>query len=409
MGKCHDFLTVGTGNNNLEGKLKMFDQIRSFFVRFRGETLIAVVTSIVVWLVTRFIDNWSTLAILVAIFCCRRILLLFAILFNLKRLFKSRLEMVDRIMIDYFGFSWRENQYFKRLQHFVDEKKFLARVLVEQFLPKLVDRICADNPKVHIINIILDSGTTITPVFSHLIRLGIPTKEGVEINILTNNLAGIDEIHKIDISKKDALSERDFNLIGGQPLNNYRATTGDFTHKILEDLWKQQRDSGGKIVSLGIITANWFLAGRGLDRIQICARGAGHFAYKVSIIKNCEQIVLVGPLGKILPFDHVDELNALTSAEKSYDASPLPEAKRNETYLLTSYRPKISLSPLRLMSNMLVNVCDRGNSKNFIFCPDNPTFDPKQNNRLEAIITELPHEYVRDNFKTVYGYELIEE
>ncbi|MGB2805708.1 MAG: hypothetical protein WBD64_12530 [Candidatus Zixiibacteriota bacterium] len=381
----------------------------------------ATLFSLFVGMVSLLLQFGDPLSILLLTFGSIIVLLLFVLLFNLKRFFKerfeelrrvfddntSRLETADRILIDFFGFSWRQNQYFARLQHFVDEKKLLAHVLVEQVLPRLVTQICEANADLCRINIILDSGTTITPVFSHLIGSGISVKPGVEVAILTNNLAGIDEIHKMDVTEKHALTERDFNLIGGRPLNKYRATTGELTQRMLEDIWHEQRELGSKITSVCVVTANWLLGGRGHDSVQICARGEGHFNFKVDIIKNSQYVVVVAPLGKMLPLDHVGPLNALITDK--YEAYELPHEKRNTTYLLTSYRPRISLSPLFLLSRQYQFVHKQQATQNFVFCEENPTFDPEKSNRKQAIITELPHEYVRDSFEVIFGYPLSEE
>jgi hypothetical protein len=64
-------------------------------------------------------------------------------------------------------------------------------------------------------------------------------KHKIEVIFYTNNLAGIDEIHKINPSLI-RINERSFNLIGGQPLNVYRATTGESSIDFLKTIWSKQ-------------------------------------------------------------------------------------------------------------------------------------------------------------------------
>ncbi len=407
------------GSIDSGGELMILNKIKEFIGRFRFESFIVLVSllTFAIALFTLFPKLGNPLYVLIIAFSTIIIMLLYALLFNLKRLirerfekidamfkeYKTRFESLDLLLKDYFGFSWIENQYFKRLRHFLDEKKSLARILVNEILPNLIKKICNNSPNLCEINIILDSGTTITPIFPNLIKAGIPTKREVKFNFFTNNLAGIDEIHKMDTSGKDALTERDFNLIGGQPLNKYRATTGELTQRILEDIWENQKRSNNETISVGIITANWIIGGVGLESLQICARGTGHFEFKVSIIKNCQYIILVAPLGKILPVSSVDELNVFISDD--YRAYKIPVDKRNTTYLLTSYRSTHSISPLLRISDRLKNIKERNKSQNFIFCDENPVFDPI-NNREEVRLIDLPHDYIRENFKKVYGYPM---
>lgn len=412
------------------------EKVKKFFGSFRGESVIVSFTLIasIITILNFFPKLDDPLSRVVVAFSSVIILLLYALLFNLKRFYRERfksienmfkqyqtifeieqenfkksqqrIEKSDKIMIDLFGFSWRENQYFSRLQHFVDEKKLLSGILVKKLLPDIVDKICDQNSKIKNIKIILDSGTTITPVFPHLIRTGVPTEKSVKFSFYTNNLAGIDEIHKLDKSEKTTLSERDFNLIGGRPLSKYRATTGNITQDFLKSLFLEQQNSKGETIIIGIITANWIIGGTGLQEMQICARGEGHFDFKVMLIENCLYVIVVAPLGKILPLAKVDELNGFISKyEQKYQAYKIPENLKNTTYLLTSFRDICSVSPLNRMSDSFKNVFRRGDNKNFRFYSDTPEFDPK-NNIQESILIDLPHKYIRENFRDIYGYPL---
>jgi hypothetical protein len=395
---------------------------KNFFGKFRGETVILIltITASVITILNVLPESKGTLPLLIVAFSILIILLLNALLFNLKRFFrlrfekldinfeeyKSRLEAVDHILIDFFGFSWRENQFFARLQHFVDEKKKLASISVQELLPELLETIYKSTTGLENINIILDSGTTITPLFPFLMKFGFPEFKSVKVNYFTNNLAGVDEIHKSESNDNFPLQERDFNLIGGSPLNKYRATTGDVTQKFLEELEKSQKESDGKTITVGIITANWLICGLGLDKLQICARGEGHYDFKEKLVSFCEYIIVLAPLGKIIPKQNVKEFNKIIDDdERSYNAFLIPEEKRNKTYLLTTFRKQHSLSPLRTLSDRLRDVYRNNYNKNFIFSDKIPQFEPKTT-RSEAIVADLPHDYIREKFEEVYGYPM---
>jgi hypothetical protein len=105
------------------------------------------------------------------------------------------------------------------------------------------------------INLILDSGTTITPVFPILFRLGIQNLGEIELRVFTNNLAGIDEIHRIDPNEICVLKETDFRLVGGISLSLYRATTGKETQDSLR-IFLEERPHAGCSITVGVLTAN---------------------------------------------------------------------------------------------------------------------------------------------------------
>lgn len=335
------------------------------------------------------------------------IILLIALLFNLKRLlvnilFNTRTQIIGKI-----DNLFLRDEYMVRLRHFTVEKKYLAQILVEKCLPKIVKKICEENVNIKKLNVILDSGTTITPIFPNLIGLGIPCEnENLKLIFYTNNLAGIDEIHKIDpgICK---LHEREFNLIGGKPLNRYRATTGTSTQNFLKTIWDEKEKSNGAIFTLGIITANWFIGGFDLKKIYVCARGEGHFKFKKDIIENSDYIILVSPLGKILPIDSVIKLKNLIpkNSKSEYESFPIPIEKKQRTFLLTSFRSNNSLSPLINVSILLNERKNQNNTENYIFYEDCKIYEP-DGDKWEVIVTELPHQYIRDNFQKVYHCKL---
>ncbi|MCD4789125.1 MAG: hypothetical protein K8R37_03920 [Bacteroidales bacterium] len=246
-------------------------------------------------------------------------------------------------------------------------------------------------------------------------------KKGIDLDkkkytIYTNNLAGINEIRTLNPSQCK-LQERHFNLIGGQPLSKYRATTGDSTQKFLDTIWNVQNsdkvnkvEDQREILTLSILTSNWFLVGEDYQTISICARGEGHFEFKQSVINNSDQIILISPLGKILPLDNENELNCLLpdTEEKDYQALKLPTESKDKIFLLTTYRSNAIYSPLMQVSTKLSDLKDPTRHlcpKNYSFTKSSPRFNP-EGDRYKIVVTELPHEYIRDNFNEVYRFNL---
>lgn len=394
-------------------------RLRELFLQFRGETYVLAATlfSLLLSVISLIVEFGDPIFVLNLTFGFIILLILFVLLFNLKRFFRhrfedlegmfrdtqSRLAVAEKILMQYFGLAWRKNPYFDRLQHFVDEKQILADELVRKTLPELLERARTENPAVRTVNVVLDSGTTLTPIFTQLLRSGLPLPPGLRVSIYTNNLAGIDEIHKQDPQADQALTERDFNLIGGKPLNKYRATTGEFTLRILEGVWEEAGASGRSILSIGVITANWVLMGRTLDELQICARGEGHLDFKKSIVENCDYLLVVAPLGKLFPLD--DALKIQQRVDSGYRAFPLPSAKRNQTLLLTTFRTASSVSHLRTFSSQLKNARTQGTSQNFVFADNCPDFEPSRD-RQQARLLDCPHEYMREHLSEFLGYEV---
>lgn len=390
-------------------------RIKDFLKNFQGISTVFFLTYISVLfgffsLIPKITDINSFLSIFIVI-SIAFILLAFGIEF--KKSF-NRLGAWDYIITEYFGYAWKKNKYFQRSRHFVEEKSELADTLVTELFPWLIQKIHDTyGSSIETIRIILDSGSTITPIFSFLVRYGTSAPAGCRygFEFYTNNLAGIDEIHRIPTHKKDRFSETDFNLIGGQPLNQYRATTGNFSNRILKELLAKKKDGEEKILNIGIMTSNWLLCQRALDKIMICARGRGHLEFKEILVENCDYLILVAPLGKVLPMENVELFNSTLKIdpkdeENRYKGFEIPVSMKHHTFLHTSYRRgKSSSSPLKFVSARLKDINVHGGSKNFQLSPVCPKFDRRQN-QDEAIRMDLPHEYIHANFKDIYGYEI---
>jgi len=386
----------------------MFFRAIAFFKKFRGEIIISsaslllsVIAAIIIAIFFRARDLY-----LIGFYCFGFlvVILMVALLFNQKRLFNKRFRSIDQLLIDHFGFVSKDNQFFRRREHYANEKKGLAKVLVRQVLPNILEKIYKDNRNLVKVNLIIDSGTTLTPIFPELINWGVPIKKGLELNIYTNSMSGIDEIHKLESGEN--LQIPSINLIGGRPLSKYRATTGEATEAFLQTLWDEQENSNHGIITLSILTANWFLAGNGLDRISICARGLGHLEFKTNVSEHSDYKILVSPLGKLLRLNDVNELNELLKGYEDdvYRSHLISDSQKNTTFLLTTRRDHHSLSPFCQLTIPLDHIERINSAWNYTFCNESPIYDPPGTTFEEAFINETPHKYIRDNFEAAYGF-----
>lgn len=387
-----------------------FDLMKRRFARYRGE-LISALGGVGIHALVYFVlaPNNAYKAVVAALSVV--VWLQLALAFNVKRLFNKRLGVLDDILEVEFGFSLEENQYNHRSRHFRREKLKLAEHLVSTALPRTVQSITAKYPNFKSLLLFLDSGTTITPAFRPLFFHGLDVGSGKKLTIHTNNLAGIDELHKlshVDLGQ-GKLREDNFNLLPGSPLSKYRATTAGSMRQFLQGIWKdeeleQQRadPKSQHTVVISVITANWLLAGHGFDCLQLCSRGRGHLEFKRMLIENSDYVIVVAPLPKVLRVDDVKRLNELIDEQDGFQAFCLPLEKRECTFLLTTLRPEKSLSPFVNITIELQNLQKDDRGKNYSLWPHCPELDPPGTPR-EVLALECPHEYVRRSFKDMYG------
>jgi hypothetical protein len=381
--------------------------VQNLWGRYRGEVLSAGIGAGVHAFVYFVLAPNNAYKFLVATLALM-VWLQLASLFDVKRLFNKRLGILDDIVEAEFGFSLEDNQYNRRSRHFRTEKIKLADSLTAAVLPRLVQIAQRECPNVNKIHLFLDSGTTITPVFKPLFFRGLELDKDKKLLVHTNNLGGIDSLHKLPQVEleRGRLTEENFHLLPGSPLSKYRATTGGGSHRFLtqlleeDELAKKRKDSKSQdVVVISVITANWVLAGRGFDSLQICSRGRGHLEFKQLLVENSDYVVLVVPLPKILRLDDVKKLNDRVEKGQSFSVLPLPTEHKRATYLLTTHRPKHSLSPLL---NVTIELTNLNGGKNYQLWPDCPEYDPPGNLK-EVLASECPHQYVRDSFEEMYG------
>lgn len=397
---------------------RLFSVLVSFFLRYRGEFIVSVAAGIFLAILFFFVGSLGDLIEQGSRFEANLLLiqlaiiaLVFVLLFNFRRLFNKQIDAASNLFYDFFGYAWQSNQYFRRKQHFVLEKDTLCHILVNDVLPRLLDEIEAKPERpVGTCNILIDSGTTLSPAFRYLPTATFARDRELKIKIHTNNIAGTEELNRVD-DREWRLAETDFFLIDGNPLGRYRATTYEGRpHPYLKNLWAAAKDSG--VLNVGVITGNWILAGADLTRLTICAKGRGHPEFKEELVENCDYLVVVAPLGKILRLGDVSDLNELLPQDEGrYRAISIAKDKREFTFLLTTVRGGTRRSPLgvhsaNLQDKMMLEAQGKRVTENFRFCQGIPEFNPP-GAREEVLRIEVPHKYLRGrNFRAAYGYEL---
>ena len=136
---------------------------REIYRKYSGELkslIIGVTTSIIgtiIVLVTIDINKVNPLLLFIFIFVILIASLLVIILFNLKRIIFNRLDRVHFILENQFGFSVDNNQYYERSKHFVKEKRFFGKLVVEEVLPNLIKNI-TEKKVVDELNLFLEVG-----------------------------------------------------------------------------------------------------------------------------------------------------------------------------------------------------------------------------------------------------------
>jgi len=224
----------------------------------------------------------------------------------------------------------------ERLEHFADEKEFMAERFGAWLVERCLNRIHrtsrgrqvsdrggvsamppGDEPRPEVI-LILDSGTTMEALFRRLVALFVNPPKIQNIMVVTNNIPAVEcylracrpEANPQDTLPSEHLPLRDrvtCMMLAGKALPDYAACTGPRAIKMLEDIRRQYPEA----LCIGLTTGNWVrLATRtpgpgSADMREVptyypvpMARGEGHREFKEALIRNSEEIYLLAPSGK---------------------------------------------------------------------------------------------------------------
>lgn len=378
---------------------KYYSYVCSFYRRNSDQIITSAVFAAISVIAGVYLGSSSNHSFSIFLFGVIALFLIIFLFYQLKKVFDQRFDRVSTILIEYFGLAARMNDYYRRKQHFVLEKQTLASALIEDCIPRLLETETENIKDIQNINLFLDAGTTIAEVFPLIVSEGIKTQNPVSINLFTNNLAGIIELHRKGDPKKFKIKESNIHLLGGQPLYDYQAVTGEATVKAIDELCTDKKEQS---ITIGIITANWIMVGLGMEDIILCARGDGHLNIKKAIINKADYIFIVVPLAKIIRINELDFLNKIKPYDDPYEKYSIPNEKKETTFLLTTIR---NSAPLNITSEALIDIEKGERTKNYRlskFCPEFPI-----NGSTEEIeLAEFPQDYVRENKHTLYRINL---
>ncbi len=375
---------------------KYYSCICSFYRRNSDQIITSGVFAAISVIAGLYLSSSNNHTFSIFLFGVIALFLIIFLFYQLKKVFDQRFDRVNTILIEYFGWAARINDYYRRKQHFVLEKQALARALIEDCIPTLLEAETENIKDIQNINLFLDAGTTIAEVFPLIVSEGIKTQSPVSINLFTNNLAGIIELHRKGDPKKFKIKESNIHLLGGQPLYDYQAVTGEATVKAIDELCTDKKEQS---ITIGIITANWIMVGLGMEDLILCARGAGHLNIKKAIINKADYIFIVVPLAKIIRINDLDFLNEIMPYEDPYEKYSIPSEKRETTFLLTTKR---NSAPLNITSEALFISENEKRIKNYSLsklCPEFPIDGSKEDIEL----AEFPQDYVRNNKHKLYA------
>jgi hypothetical protein len=238
---------------------------------------------------------------------------------------------------------FEENSLFgQRFKHFFDEKRAIARVFLrelEQFISQLRER--EDN---RMVRLLLDSGTTVFPIFSMLMERKKEPLLRESIEIVTNNMAGIAIIMRdgrMDEGDPHSRSAYKVLSVSGEPFPAYWAILPQKPEESLRRALRQCGDTGhGDPITIAVTTSN-YLKDNGKS---LFVRTADHAAFKRVLMREADIIYLLFPLGKMLNATVDDLNNKLVKArdrgktDHVYENVPIPFQPNRKVVFITTKR-----------------------------------------------------------------------
>ncbi len=187
--------------------------------------------------------------------------------------------------------------YDERTTHYKEEKECMARHYIEFLENRVVSAL--NCPEIKKVVILLDSGTTLVPIFDNL---GQKSNENsnyftkhANVNIYTNNIRGILRLfkYKKNISRYESLPF-DCSVLPGKVLAPYEAFADEYTIKAIADL----KRSGVYVIS--ITTGNYIIYNDIQNIFLPIARAGFHPHVKSAMYYAANEVHVVAPLGKVL-------------------------------------------------------------------------------------------------------------
>ena len=218
----------------------------------------------------------------------------------------------------------------ERGAHFHAEKEHLAG----QFVGPLLERCKRFAEEGRNVYLLIDSGTTLYPLFERLGRATQAAHRNQEewlkrFHIETNNIPGVIMLMNtgcIDEGDRYSPLAANCDLLPGVPLPVYSALTGPKTIAALEQL---KKEAGPQAVFLTVITGNWIRVRRTPPTCAVpLARGQGHVEFKQALVDYSDEVYVLTPLGKVFvdkSREQVNEALKFSTKQKAIDRQPYDE------------------------------------------------------------------------------------
>ena len=304
----------------------------------------------------------------------------------------------------------------ERKNHFREEKELIA----QKFVPVLLQRIkwlIEQDDNARNIYLCIDSGTTLYPIFRNI---GLETAKAYHQNenwinsltIVTNNLPGIEalmENGRTNLGDRFSSLAIKCKMLPGTPLPIYSAVTGEDTERELQNL---KDGATNDAVFIGLTTGNWVRIRKSNPRCPVpLSRGGRHPEFKQKLIKVCQEVYVVSPLGKIFANMSEIEVNemleldpdAMEPSKKAYKETIINDTCANSVKLISTRRKQSRV--LGLLSSYLNGQLQTrdtdGDNKEFVEATIGEThhfqfsFDSLPMDKYLQMEVEFPHSYTR--------------
>ncbi len=346
----------------------------------------------------RLDDTRFLVSILVALGAGTLVMLIWQA-FSLRKRVGLRLERLEQWLWIILR-NARSVDFERRRGHFRDEKELLCKSLADN-LASWLEQFSAEGTFTGI-DVVIDSGTTLEPLFPRLKERGfgkLGAKVPNDIHVYTNSLAGASAYSREDTTSYP-ISEQQFHLLGGNPLDKYQATTGEETLEALRRLGerKTKEDGTPRRLVIGILTSNWFVCGGSLGTLEFSAKGRGPPEFKKEALRICDKVIVVSPLGKILKLETTADLNDRLKQEpggEEYVAVSLEQIDKKNVHLLTSLRPRAAF-----LGQHSHTLSQRFGEPSYTLATC-PSFTPPGTKNDQAAI-DVPHEYLQEILDEVF-------
>jgi hypothetical protein len=272
---------------------------------------------------------------------------------SIARHLQENQDWINEVILDSELYREGESVFGDRIDHFLEEKQFLAA----RFTPWLLKRVLWHLKQDRSVIVVVDSGTSLYWIFRQLgpQLLSLIPKEPLleKLVLMTNNIPGVDYYMTISRLKpltlpgspgKVRLSDYVIcKLLTGTVLTKYAAVNGRDTEIELRLQRKHARDA----VFIGLLAGNWIhLHSPEPHYPSPLASGRDQVPFKKKLIDICDELYLPVPLGKIFLSSNVEEINRRLSNREGRDEErdpygdvPVSEDKKHRIKLISTTRP----------------------------------------------------------------------